>query len=194
MVEARGRVGLVVGLGLAVTAIVACGGSETPAPGAGEPGGGEQQPPPPPEMAQDAGPAEPETSIDAGPAAPPDAVADAGVTTDTGAVATVVDAGPAVADDAGAGPTPDERWRAMVRRGRSRFNSVCGTCHPGGNEDIGPRIRGVGFSVSRMRRQIRSGSGRMRPIGPGRVSEADLDNLMAYLSTMGSVRGVQRPQ
>lgn len=183
----------VTGAVLVAVLAIACGGggdAQPEGPGGGGGGGGEQaSTPPPPELADDAGSMSSE--MDAGVATPIDAgviaIADAGSTaaTDGAVVAT---------DGDGGGPTPEERWRAMIRRGRSRFNSVCSTCHPGGNADIGPRIRGVGFSTSRMRRQIRSGSGRMRPIGPGRLSESAMEDLFAYLSTMGAVRGVQRPQ
>lgn len=184
--------GLLGAMAASLSVAIACGGGEAPSSGGATTtaGGGEQVESPPP-AGDDAGPET--TEMDAG-VAPQAADAGAMAAADA-AVATSEDAGGATADaDGGAGPTPEERWRAMVRRGRSRFNSVCGTCHPGGGEDIGPRIRGIGWSTSRMRRQIRSGSGRMRPIPPGRLGEADMENLFAYLSTMGSVRGVARPQ
>ncbi len=92
------------------------------------------------------------------------------------------------------GPTPQQQWRAQVRLGRQWFNRRCDTCHPGGEEDIGPDIRRIHWPVARMRHQIRQGSGRMRPIPPSRLSNAQMEALMAYLSTMGTVRGVSRPE
>ena len=89
---------------------------------------------------------------------------------------------------------PAEAWRQRVRRGRQTFDRFCDTCHPGGEEDIGPTIRRIHFPVARMQRQIRQGSGRMRPIPPGRLPDDRIDDLMAYLSTIGAVRGVERPQ
>jgi hypothetical protein len=90
--------------------------------------------------------------------------------------------------------TPQERWRAQVRVGRRWFNRRCDTCHPGGEEDIGPNIRGIRWPVARMRRQIRQGSGRMRPIPPARLPNMRMDEVMVYLSTIGAVRGVSRPE
>lgn len=106
------------------------------------------------------------------------------------AAAPVPDAGASTAEP---GITA-EAWQALVRRGRQRFNATCDTCHPGGDEDIGPRIIGKNFSVDRMRQQIRNGSGRMRPIPVRRLADEDLDALFAYLSTLRAVRGVERPQ
>jgi hypothetical protein len=89
---------------------------------------------------------------------------------------------------------PQQEWRAQVRVGRQWFNRRCDTCHPGGEEDIGPNLRSIRWPVVRMRRQIRQGSGRMRPIPPARLPDDKMDALMAYLSTIGSVRGVSRPE
>jgi hypothetical protein len=88
---------------------------------------------------------------------------------------------------------PQVRWRRRVARGRAAFNRTCDTCHPGGEEDIGPDIRRIRWNVERMTRQIRRGGGRMRPIPPARLPEDRVEDLMAFLSTMGSVRGVERP-
>lgn len=112
----------------------------------------------------------------------PDAgVADAGVAND------------AAVSDAGEPADPEEAWRQRVARGRVAFNRTCDTCHPGGEEDIGPNIRRIGWATERMVRQIRRGGGRMRPIPPRRLPDERIDDLMAFLSTMGTVRGVERP-
>lgn len=99
------------------------------------------------------------------------------------------------AADAGSEPAVDPQlaWRQMVGRGRSVFRQTCDTCHPGGEADIGPNLRGIGFSVSRMTRQVRRGSGRMRPIPPARLPDRYMGDLMAYLSVLRAVRGVERP-
>ncbi len=94
----------------------------------------------------------------------------------------------AAADDASAGTSPEDEQRAKARRGRAAFTRACDTCHPGGDEDIGPRIIGKNFSVARMTKQIREGSGRMRPVPPTRLPESQMDNLMAYLQTIRAVR------
>jgi mono/diheme cytochrome c family protein len=91
------------------------------------------------------------------------------------------------------GPVTEEQWTALVREGRQWFNRRCDTCHPGGEEDIGPTLRRIRWAVPRMTRQIRHGSGRMRPISARRLPDENMDALMAYLSTFGAVVGVPRP-
>ncbi len=102
--------------------------------------------------------------------------------------------GEAVAGDAGAPLDPEEAWRAKVRLGGQWFRRRCDNCHPGGEEDIGPNLRGIRWAVPRMERQIRRGSGRMRPIPPRRLSAENMDAVMAYMSRFRAVRGVQRPE
>lgn len=91
-----------------------------------------------------------------------------------------------------AAPAPAAARRAMMRRGKRAFEARCDTCHPGGDEDIGPKITGIRWPVHRMEKQIREGSGRMRPITTAKLSDADLDALMVYLARLGAVRGVGR--
>jgi mono/diheme cytochrome c family protein len=93
-------------------------------------------------------------------------------------------------DHGGEGATaPDDaEWAAKVAAGQARYEAVCGTCHPGGEEDTGPRLIGLRWTIDRMRAQIRNGSGRMRPIPPSRLSDADLDNVLAWLTTIHAVQ------
>jgi len=104
------------------------------------------------------------------------------------------DAESAAVDEEDEGPDPRVVWRRKVRRGRRVFERVCGVCHPGGEEDLGPRIIGRRLSVSTVRRQIRQGVGRMRAIPPSKLPERYMDELFAYLSTIRTVRGVRRPR
>ncbi|MDW8363707.1 MAG: cytochrome c [Myxococcales bacterium] len=81
-------------------------------------------------------------------------------------------------------------WNERVARGRRAFQRRCDSCHPGGDEDVGPRIIGKNWTAERMRAQVRRGSGRMRPIPPSRLSDADLEDLLAYLTTLRAIRGL----
>jgi len=98
------------------------------------------------------------------------------------------------AGDAGVPVDPQQAWQERVRLGGQWFRRRCDNCHPGGEEDIGPNLRGIRWPVARMERQIRRGSGRMRPIPPGRLSAENMHALMAYMSRFRAVRGVQRPE
>jgi len=76
----------------------------------------------------------------------------------------------------------------LIAAGGERFEAVCGLCHPGGDEDNGPSIKDIHWDAARMRTQIRNGSGRMRPISAARLSDEDLEKVVAWLGTIGAVR------
>jgi mono/diheme cytochrome c family protein len=76
----------------------------------------------------------------------------------------------------------------LIAAGGERFEAVCGLCHPGGEEDSGPTLRDIHWDAARMRTQIRNGSGRMRPISAARLSDEDLEKVVAWLGTIGAVR------
>jgi mono/diheme cytochrome c family protein len=107
--------------------------------------------------------------------------------------------GEATTADASATTTPDGEADSsatgatgasaeMIAAGGERFEAVCGLCHPGGEEDSGPSIRDIHWDAARMRAQIRNGSGRMRPISTARLSDEDLEKVVAWLGTIGAVR------
>lgn len=94
-------------------------------------------------------------------------------------------AGPTVIAQAPPQPTDGGAARANARQ---LFDRFCGRCHPGGDEDIGPRIRGVNWEEARMRTQVRNGVGRMRPIPATRLSDADFTTMMEFLRQINAVR------
>ena len=96
--------------------------------------------------------------------------------------------------EARGGEEPQMSWRNMVGAGRVVFDRVCGVCHPEGEEDLGPDIRNRRVPVARMRHIIRNGTGEMRPIPQRKLPDRYMDELMAYLTTLGTVRGVRRPE
>jgi len=99
------------------------------------------------------------------------------------------DAGTATTDTGGGGGDADA-FAARVALGQEKFDHVCGTCHPGGEGDTGPDLHNKHFTVERMTNQIRNGSGHMRPIPVARLSDEELSNVLAWLSTIGAVDGV----
>jgi mono/diheme cytochrome c family protein len=120
---------------------------------------------------------------------PPSALPDAGMDAATVDAAEPEDASqvleaPAVDADAATPPvldtdagTSDDPARALeIARGRRVYERVCETCH----ED-GPRITGRHLSEARVRHQVREGGSRMRAIPVGRLGEADLAAVCAFL-------------
>ena len=74
-----------------------------------------------------------------------------------------------------------------VAAGTEVFAEFCEGCHPGGEEGDGPKIAGEGESPSQMRWQVRSGGDDMPAFGPDKISDASLENLLAYTLTIGAV-------
>ncbi len=84
-------------------------------------------------------------------------------------------------------------WEALVAQGEESYVKACGACHPGGDADLGPKLKGGKGSVAWMTKQIREGSGRMRPIGPDQLAESEMKGLMVYMRTLDAVADVKGP-
>jgi len=77
----------------------------------------------------------------------------------------------------------------MIAAGGERFEAVCGLCHgASGDDGDAPSVHDIHWSAERMRTQIRNGSGRMRPISAARLSDEDMEKVIAWLGTVGGVR------
>jgi mono/diheme cytochrome c family protein len=84
-------------------------------------------------------------------------------------------------------PTPSPAGN-LLAQGRQRYDRACGRCHPGGEQDVGPRLTGINWAEARMTTQIRRGSTRMRPIPASRLPDGDLPALMTYLRSIHAVQ------
>ncbi|MCG8556130.1 MAG: cytochrome c [Proteobacteria bacterium] len=76
-----------------------------------------------------------------------------------------------------------------AKHGALRFDDVCGMCHPDGEEDIGPSLLNKRLLPGHVRKQIREGSDDMRPIGLDKLSDEDMEAVLAYLVSLGAVKG-----
>ena len=83
-------------------------------------------------------------------------------------------------------PQPSDGGTAAANA-RQIFNRACGRCHPGGEEDVGPRLTNINWTEARMTGQIRNGGGRMRAVPAARLTDADLATMMAYLRQIHAV-------
>ncbi len=72
--------------------------------------------------------------------------------------------------------------------GSEVFAESCEGCHPGGEEGDGPRIAGAGESPAEVRWKVRSGGDDMPAFGPDKISDADLEALLAFTETFGAVQ------
>lgn len=89
--------------------------------------------------------------------------------------------------------TDQAEWDTLAAQGQSAFETACGACHPGGEADLGPAIKGHQETTAHMMKQIREGSGRMKPVGTDRLPESDEKALLVYLATIGAVGDVKGP-
>lgn len=75
-----------------------------------------------------------------------------------------------------------------VERGKELFGMNCDDCHPGGDEDVGPSLIADPHPPAELRKQIREGSGRMKPFSEKRLSDDDLEAVLAYLASINAVK------
>lgn len=70
-----------------------------------------------------------------------------------------------------------------VAQGEARYNAVCASCHNNG----APAVANIGWTTAHLRQQVREGSANMPAIHAARLSDADLESVLAYLQTIGAV-------
>lgn len=77
---------------------------------------------------------------------------------------------------------------AAEQRGQSVFMQHCNACHVGGAGALAPGINDKPLPAFLMRFQVRRGLGAM-PAFPGeKISDAELDDLIAYLRALRQAR------
>lgn len=74
-----------------------------------------------------------------------------------------------------------------IDQGSEVFAEFCEGCHPGGDEGDGPKIAGIAASASQMRFKVRNGGDDMPAFDSSKISDGDLEALMAYTVTLGAV-------
>lgn len=74
-----------------------------------------------------------------------------------------------------------------VATGQEVYAEFCEGCHPGGEEGDGPKIAGLGLSPAKVRWQVRAGLKEMPAFGPDKISDPQLEALLAYAETLGVV-------
>jgi mono/diheme cytochrome c family protein len=75
-----------------------------------------------------------------------------------------------------------------VEGGKQLFATNCDDCHPGGESDVGPSLIAEPHTPARIRQQIREGSGKMHPFSAQRVSDANVESILAYLASIKAVK------
>lgn len=89
--------------------------------------------------------------------------------------------------------TDQAEWDTLASDGKESYDRACGTCHPGGEADLGPALKGERTATATMTKQIREGSGKMAPIGEDKLPESEMQGLLVYLATIDAVGDVKGP-
>jgi len=72
---------------------------------------------------------------------------------------------------------------ADATAGAEMYDQACGGCHPGS----GPELDGIAWTAAAVRQQIREGDDEMPPMASSRLSDEDMENVLAHMVTIGSV-------
>jgi mono/diheme cytochrome c family protein len=72
-----------------------------------------------------------------------------------------------------------------VAAGQAAWDKACSACHTA--ETGGESVFGIGWSAAKVRMQVREGDSEMPPVTEKRLSAAELESLLAFLVTKGTV-------
>ena len=75
-----------------------------------------------------------------------------------------------------------------AEHGKEVFANFCDDCHPDGGEDVGPSLIANPHTPAKIRQQIREGGGKMRPFSEQRLSNDDMESLLAWLASVNAVK------
>lgn len=90
--------------------------------------------------------------------------------------------------DAGEGTTVAAQYEGPVESqdvaaGEQLFTDVCGACHIDGGA---PDLNEEAHSVAMIRQTVREGDGQMPPLDVSRLSDEDLEAILAYMVSVHS--------
>jgi mono/diheme cytochrome c family protein len=71
-----------------------------------------------------------------------------------------------------------------VEKGAEVYATYCEGCHPGGAAGDGPAITGLNWAPAAMRNQIRTGTKDMPSFDTDKISDQELEALLAFTVTL----------
>ncbi len=75
-----------------------------------------------------------------------------------------------------------------VELGKEKFTDFCDDCHPDAQSGEGPSLIEHAHTAARIRQQIREGSDKMRPFSEARLSNENMEAILAYLASVNAVK------
>ena len=79
-----------------------------------------------------------------------------------------------------------------LQRGQAVFMQYCNQCHPRGDGGLGPAINDKPLPGFMLRLQVRTGIGAMPSFSEEDISDAELDDLIAYIKAARAAGGGDR--
>lgn len=73
-----------------------------------------------------------------------------------------------------------------TQAGQQAFNQACSSCH--GPKGDAPDLQNLNLTPGQVRMQVREGRGDMPAIPPAKLSDAALENVLAYIATNGTIQ------
>jgi mono/diheme cytochrome c family protein len=80
--------------------------------------------------------------------------------------------------------TPFVAQTEQIALGQQVFAVHCYQCHPGGSGGLGPAINDKPLPEGLIKLQVRKGLGAMPAFDEGKISDSELDALVAYLKAL----------
>lgn len=80
---------------------------------------------------------------------------------------------------------------AAEQRGAALFDQHCSKCHTGGTAGMAPGVTDKPFPVALMKLQVRTGLGAMPGFPKREISDAQLDDIMTYITAARRHRGLK---
>lgn len=71
-----------------------------------------------------------------------------------------------------------------VQAGQAVFQQNCNGCHPGGAQGTGPNLKGRNLAAGQIKNQVRNGKGAMPAFPANRISDQQLNDLVAYVQSL----------
>ena len=115
-------------------------------------------------------------------AAPPAATPTTAATPPAAASPTMATASPTPAGTPAATAPPSPSAAGNVENGRAVYNTNCNACHPDGKQGVGPAI--TASSDQTIISVARNGRGAMPAFGPDRISDQQMQDMLAYVRTL----------
>lgn len=79
-------------------------------------------------------------------------------------------------------PAPSGKSGGNAEAGKAVFATNCNVCHPNGGAAVGPALKGK--EADAIKKQVRNGGAQMPPFPASKISDQQLEDIIAYIKTL----------